>query len=37
MRFAMERTHRDDRYLLMLLTFEKPSAREIKYAQMPDI
>ena len=37
LRFAMERTHRDDRYLAMLLTFENPSAREIKYAQMPDL
>ncbi len=37
LRFAMERTHREDRHLVMLLTFEKPSAREMKYAQMPDV
>jgi hypothetical protein len=37
LRRAVEQTRRTDTELAMLLTFDKPSARDIKYQQMPDV
>ena len=37
LRRALERTRRQDEALMLLLSFDKPSAHDLKYAKMPDL
>lgn len=37
LRQALERTRRNDEALMLLLSFDKPSAHDLKYQQMPDL